>query len=102
MDIHTQFSMAALLFSLGCCAFVIRTNRRTQHVIAELARYRELGVDAYVSEQVARWVAGDLPGRTETLANGDVIEVIEPMPGWRISAGSIVSGKRIPLANQNA
>lgn len=88
--------MIALVLSIAALVFVLRTSRQTRRIWEELERQRVVGMDAWIAEQVRRWVDGELRSKTEKGIHVDT-EVIEPIPGWRITVGTMEHGKRIPF-----
>lgn len=91
--------LISLVISVACLIYVIRTSRQTRLIMRTLEQQRTMGMDAWLAEQVSRWVNGELQSRLEksTGASGTDIAIIEPLPGWRICVGTIEQGKRVPF-----
>lgn len=99
MNFHTTLAVVSLVAALAALLYSLNTARQTKRIWTELERQRQMGMDAWLADQVRRWSAGELPSRTEKgsgLAGTDV-EVIEPLPGWSIVVGTTAFGKRVPF-----
>ncbi len=98
----TTLPLVSLVVSVACLIYVVITTRRTAKNWHELNRLRAIGMDAYVGEQIQRWTNGEIPSKTEkgVGVSGTDVEVIEPMPGWKIVVGTVAHGKRVPLTNK--
>lgn len=81
------------------CQSVAKSTRHLKGAICVM-RGRAIGIDAYIGEQIQRWVNGEIPSKTEKGVSGTYVEVIEPMPGWKIVVGTTAQGKRVPLTSK--
>lgn len=91
--------LASLIISITSLFYVLWTGRQTRQIVQALEQQRRMGMDAWLAEQVSRWVKGELPSHTEqgVGVSGTNAEIIEPLPGWRIWVGTIEHGKRVPF-----
>lgn len=95
MDFHTLLAAFSLLVSLLCFAYVVHKYRRMRRDMAELKHSHTVGLDAYIAEQMQKWVNGEIHSRTKKMdVTGDkLVEVIEPISGWEIVVSTTRRGK---------
>lgn len=94
-----KLAIVSLVISVVCLIYAVIIARRTAKNLKELNHSRAIGIDAYIGEQIQRWVNGEIQSKTEKGVSGIFVEVIEPMPGWKIVVGTTAQGKRVPLGS---
>lgn len=88
----------ALFVSVGALIYNVTTSRRTRYIHAELSEQQTIGRDAWIAKHIQRWRDGKLPSRIENGVgvSGADVEIIEPLPGWKIVVATLVDGKPVP------
>lgn len=92
----------SLIVSAAALIYIVKTSRQTRYIRDELSEKQRIGGDAWVAKHVQHWRDGKLASRIEKGigVSGSDVEIIEPLPGWKIVVATLEGGKRIDPVDQ--